>query len=59
MKFIKNAIIVVICLALIPVAAVSTAAAKARFFYDGPNRVFSGGPLESGELHTGMDLRTM
>jgi hypothetical protein len=37
---------------LIPIIAIATAAAKQRSA-DGPNRVFSGGPLESGELHTG------
>ena len=40
------------CLLLIPVTAVLTAAAKQRFA-DGSNRVFSGGPLVSGELHAG------
>ena len=52
MKIIKRLTIVVLGLLLIPVTAVVTAAAKQRFA-DGPNRVFSGGPLESGELHTG------
>ena len=52
MHLIGRAIIVILCLLLIPVTAVSTAAVKARFA-DGPNRVFSGGPLVSGELHTG------
>lgn len=52
MKIVKRLMIVVLCLLLIPVTAVATAAAKQRFA-DGPNRVFSGGPLESGELHTG------
>ena len=45
-------LIVVGCLLLIPVTAVLTAAAKQRFA-DGPNRVFSGGRLMSGELHAG------
>ena len=45
-------LIVVGCLLLIPVTAVLTAAAKQRFA-DGSNRVFSGGPLVSGELHAG------
>ena len=45
-------LIVVGCLLLIPVTAVVTAAAKQRFA-DGSNRVFSGGPLVSGELHAG------
>lgn len=54
MKYIKNAIIVVLCLSLIPIAAVATAGAKQRG-EDGPNRVFSGGPLVAGELHSGPD----
>lgn len=52
MKIFKNTVIVIICLLLIPITAVSTAAVKQRFA-DGPNRVFSGGPLVSGDLHTG------
>ena len=47
-----RALIVVGCLLLIPVTAVLTAAVKQRFA-DGPNRVFSGGRLMSGELHAG------
>ena len=47
-----RALIVVGCLLLIPVTAVLTAAVKQRFA-DGPNRVFSGGRLLSGELHAG------
>ena len=54
MKIVKRTIIVVLSLLLIPVTAVVTAAAKQRFA-DGPNRVFSGGPLEFGELHTGSE----
>lgn len=54
MKLFKRAIIVVTCLLLIPIAAVATVAAKQRF-EDGPNRVFSGGPLVAGELHSGPD----
>ena len=54
MKIVKRTIIIVLCLLLIPVTAVGTAAVKQRFA-DGPNRVFSGGPLESGELHTGSE----
>ena len=54
MEIVKRTLIVVLCLLLIPVAAVSTAAVKQRFA-DGPHRVFSGGPLESGELHTGSE----
>jgi hypothetical protein len=52
MKLIKRIFIFVFCLSLIPIAAVATAGAKARFD-DGPNRVFSGGPLIAGDLHTG------
>ncbi len=47
-----RALIVVGCLLLIPVTAVITAAAKQRFA-DGPNRLFSGGALVAGELHSG------
>ena len=52
MSRIKNGLIIFLCLLLIPVTAVSTAAVKQRFS-DGPNRVFSGGPLESGDLYSG------
>ena len=52
MKIVKRIATVVLCLLLIPVTAVATAAVKQRFA-DGPNRVFSGGPLTSGDLHTG------
>jgi len=52
MEIVKRLTIVVLCLLLIPVTAVVTAAAQQRFA-DGPNRVFSGGPLESGALHAG------
>ena len=54
MKIVKSTTIIVLCLLLIPVTAVATAAVKQRFT-EGPNRVFSGGPLESGELHTGSE----
>jgi len=54
MKIVKSTTIIVLCLLLIPVTAVTTAAVKQRFT-DGPNRVFSSGPLESGELHTGSE----
>ncbi len=54
MKLVKRIIIIVLCLLLIPVAAVTTAGAKQRFA-DGPNRVFSGGPLVAGDLHTGAE----
>ena len=49
---VKRVAIVVLLLLLIPATAVATAAAKQRFA-DGPNQVFSGGPLESGELYVG------
>ena len=52
MEIVKRTISIVLCLLLIPATAVLTAAVKQRFA-DGPNRVFSGGPLVSGELHTG------
>ena len=52
MPIVKNTIIVVLCLILIPVTAVSTAAVKQRLS-DGSNFVFSGGPLVEGELYSG------
>ena len=52
MPIVKNTIIVVLCLILIPVTAVSTAAVKQRLS-DGSNFVFSGGPLVDGELYSG------
>ncbi len=51
---VKQIVTVVLCLLLIPVTAVVTAAVKQRFG-DGPNRVFSGGALVAGELHTGSE----
>lgn len=54
MEPLKRLVVVVLCLCLIPVTAVVTAAVKQRFA-DGPNRLFSGGPLVSGALHTGPD----
>ncbi len=54
MELVKRIIVVALCLLLIPVAAVATAGAKQRFA-DGANRVFSGGPLVAGDLHTGPD----
>ena len=54
MKNITRILIVLACLLLIPITAVSTAAIKQRFA-DGPNRVFSGGPLVAGEIHTGAE----
>jgi hypothetical protein len=52
MKILKRIVFIALCLLLIPVTAIATAAAKQRFA-DGPNRVFSGGALESGELYAG------
>ena len=52
MQVATRALIVVGCLLLIPLTAVLTAATKQRFS-DGSDFVFSGGPLVSGELHTG------
>ena len=52
MNRVTRALIVVGCLLSIPVTAVATAAVKQRFA-DGPNRLFSGGPLVAGELHAG------
>jgi hypothetical protein len=54
MQIVKNTIIVILCLLLIPVVAVATAGVKQKSA-DGPNRVFSGGPLVAGELHRGPD----
>lgn len=54
MKIVIRVVVVVACILLIPFTAVSTAAMKQRFA-DGPNRVFSGGPLVSGEIHFGPD----
>jgi len=52
MKLLLKTVIMLLGLVLIPVTAVTTAAVKQRF-EDGPNRVFSGGPLEAGELYRG------
>jgi len=52
MKITMRLIIIIACLLLIPFTAVATAAIKQRFA-DGPNRVFSGGPLVSGEIYSG------
>lgn len=54
MKIVKRIVVIALCLLLIPVTAIATAAVKQRFS-DGPNRVFSGGALVSGELHTGAE----
>ena len=52
MSMVTRVLIVVGCLLSIPVTAVTTAAVKQRYA-DGPNRLFSGGPLVAGELHAG------
>lgn len=54
MEVLKKTVIITLCLMMIPTAAVIAAAAKQRS-KDGPNRVFSGGPLVSGTLHTGAE----
>ena len=54
MNFLAKAVVIIFGLVLIPTTAVVTAAAKQRF-EDGPNRMFSGGPLVAGELHSGPD----
>ena len=54
MKIVKEVIIVVFCLLLIPAAAFLTTAAKQRLA-DGPSLVFSGGPLEASVLHAGAE----
>lgn len=52
MQIVKNTVIVILCLSLIPITAVSTAAVKQRLA-DGSNFVFSGGPLIDGQLYSG------
>ncbi|MCY4263803.1 MAG: hypothetical protein OXE78_02980 [Gammaproteobacteria bacterium] len=52
MKLLAKLILIIIGLALIPITAVATAALKQRQ-EDGPNRIFSGGPLIAGELYQG------
>lgn len=52
MKIFLRGLIILICLLLIPVTAVSATALKRRF-QDGPSFVFSGGPLVAGELYRG------
>ena len=47
-------LVIVLGVALVPTTAVITAAAK-QSSADGPNRVFSGGPLTSGELYSGAE----
>lgn len=52
MQIFKNLVIILLCLLSIPVTAIATAGAKQRFA-DGPNLVFSGGALISGEMYQG------
>ena len=54
MNVMKRIGIVSLWVLLVLVTAVSTAAIKQRFA-DGPNRVFSGGALVSGQLHRGAE----
>ena len=54
MDVMKRIGIVGLWILLVLVTAVSTAAIKQRFA-DGPNRVFSGGALVSGQLHRGTE----
>ena len=54
MHLATRVLIVVGCLLLIPITAVLTAAAKQRLSV-GSDFVFSGSPLVSGELHTGLE----
>ena len=52
MSMVIRVLVVAGCLLSIPVAAVTTAAVKQRFA-DGPNRLFSGGPLVAGDMYAG------
>lgn len=52
MQILKRAGVVSLWVLLVLVAAIATAAIKQRFA-DGPNRVFSGGALVSGDLYLG------
>ena len=54
MTLLKRAGVICLWTLLVFVTAVGTAAIKQRFA-DGPNRVFSGGALVSGELHRGAE----
>ena len=49
-----RSLVIVLCLLIIPISAVLTAAIKQRF-EDGPNRVFAGGPLISGPVYKGAE----
>lgn len=52
MQLIKGLGALLVCVLLVAATAVVTAGTKQRFS-DGASQVFSGGPLESGVLHTG------
>ena len=54
MKFMFRSLTIALCLLIIPISAVVTAAIKQRF-EDGPNRVFAGGPLISGPIYKGVE----
>jgi hypothetical protein len=54
MNILVKIVVIVLGILLVPTAAVLTAAAKMSSA-DGPNRVFSGGPLVSGELYAGAE----
>ena len=54
MNLLVKILVIVLGVALVPTTAVITAAAK-QSSADGPNRVFSGGPLTSGELYSGAE----
>ena len=54
MNLLVKVLVIVLGVALVPTTAVITAAAK-QSSADGPNRVFSGGPLTSGELYSGAE----
>ena len=54
MKLMKRAGKIGLWILLVLTAAIATAAIKQRFA-DGPNRVFTGGALVTGELHTGAE----
>ena len=52
MNFLVKVLVIVLGVALVLATAVLTAAAK-QSSADGPNRVFSGGPLTSGQMYVG------
>jgi hypothetical protein len=53
-RLLTRTVAITICVLLIPLTAIVTAGVKQRF-NDGPNRVFSGGPLLDGELYIGAE----